>query len=195
MNPFKSTVKVAIYGAGRFANSKRIPNLKEIAGCEIVAVCDVNPEAANATAETFDIPNTYRSGHQMLEKEEIDVLYSIVPAFAREDVEAKAAEMGIHIFSEKPQATTMKVARRIDEAIAKSGVLSTVGFRERYRPTFQEAKSILRDKRIVHVRFQSFRGLPRPSSQDQQSNWWAQMDKSGGPAFDWGYTQQTTRDI
>ena len=46
------------------------------------------------------------------------------------------------------------------ETIREAGVLSTVGFRERYRPIFQQARRLLLDKEIVHVQFHSFGGFP-----------------------------------
>ena len=179
-------IHVAVYGCGRFANRVRIPNLLKLDNVEMVAICDVNPQTLKSTAEAFNIPQTYQDAHQMLDSEEFDILYSVVPAYARTDVEATAATKGIHIFSEKPQAITMRVARKIDEAIIQSGVIGTVGFRERYRPIFQEARKLLEDKEIVHVRFQSIGGLPGPPPEGSEDSWWAYMDKSGGRALDWG---------
>ena len=86
------------------------------------------------------------NGDGVLDKEEVDVLYSIEPAYVRTDVETTAAGRGVHLFSEKPQALNMETALRIDEAIREAGVISTVGFRERYRPFFQEARRLLVDK-------------------------------------------------
>ena len=178
-------VRVAFYGCGNFANRTRIPNLLQTHSVDIVAACDRNAQAAQETAERFKIPSVYQDAHEMLDTEAIDVLYSIVPAYVRTDVESTAAEKGIHIFSEKPQALTMQVAHRINTAIQQAGVISTVGFRERYRPIFQEARRYLRDKHVVHVRFQSFGGLP-PSTVGSPKTWWEEMDKSGGSALDWG---------
>lgn len=152
---------------------------------DIVAASDRNLQAAQETAERFKIPSVYQDAHEMLDTEAIDVLYSIVPAYVRTDVEVTAAQKGIHIFSEKPQALTMQVAHRINNAIQQAGVISTVGFRERYRPIFQEARQYLIDKQIVHVRFQGFGGLP-PATGGGPKTWWEEMDKSGGQALDWG---------
>lgn len=182
-----SLVRIGVYGTGGWANRTHIPNLKKIDGAEIVAVCDIDAAAVESTAAAFDIPKAYRDGHDMLAGEDLDVLYSVVPAFARTDVEAAAAAKGIHLFSEKPQALTMAVARRIDEAVRGSGVLSTVCFRERYRPIFQEARRILENEEVVHVRFTSPSGLPLSSPPDDAGDsWHYQMDKAGGRAFDWG---------
>ena len=154
------TIRVGIFGAGNFANNQHLPNLQKIDGVEVVAVCDVNGEAARDTAHRFDIPAVYTDGHEMIEREPMDAMWSIIPAFARTDVEVTAVAKGIHLFSEKPQALRMSVARRIDEAIGDAGVLSSVSFRERYRPIFQEAKRLLADREVSHIRFQSIRPLP-----------------------------------
>ena len=179
-------VRISIYGCGSWANRTHIPNLLQLDGVEIVAVCDSNLESLKSTAEAFDIPKTYSDGHEMVEDENMDALYSVVPAYARTDVESTAAAKGIHIFSEKPQALTMAVAHRIDAAIRGAGVISTVCFRERYRPIFQEARKRLEGQKIVHVRFQSVSGLPATPTGTQKDSWWSDMDKSGGQALDWG---------
>ena len=182
-------LRVAIYGCGNFAKRTRIPNLLQTDSVDIVAACDSNLQAAQEIADEFSIPSVYHTGnggaHKMLDAEAIDVLYSIVPAYVRTDVEVTAAGKGIHLFSEKPQAITMRVARRIDDAVQRAGVISTVGFRERYRPLFQEARRFLADKNVVHIRFQSYGGLP-PATDESAKTWWAEMDKSGGRALDWG---------
>ncbi len=184
-----SNVRVAFYGCGNFAKNTRIPNLLQNDSVNIVAVCDSNVKTAQETAQHFNIPHVYHSenggAHQMLGTQEFEVLYSIVPAYVRTDVEVIAAEKGVHIFSEKPQAITMQVANRIDKAIRKAGVISTVGFRERYRPIFQKAREFLADKKVVHVRFQSYGGLPA-AADSKAKTWWADMEKSGGRALDWG---------
>ena len=121
------TIRVGVFGAGNFANNQHLPNLSKIDGVEIVAVCDLNEEAARETANRFDIPRIYTDGHEMLDREPMDAMWSIVPAYARTDVEVTAATKGIHLFSEKPQALEMKVARRIDEAVRGSSALSASG--------------------------------------------------------------------
>ena len=189
-------VRAAIYGTGSWANQTHIPNLKKL-GVDVVAACDVDAAALSCTAKRFDIPAVYADGHEMVEKERFDVLFSIVPAFSRTDVEIRAVERGIHLFSEKPQAIRMAVALEIDRAVRNAGVLSTVCFRERYRPLFREARRILSDKRIVHVVFRSVGGPPPRKAGRERASWWRRMDKSGGPALDWGvhavdYTRFTT---
>ena len=171
------TVRVGIYGCGRWANRTRLPNLCQIEGVELV-LCDVDPGGLASTAAAFGASATYCDAHRMLEAEPLDALYSLVKAHVRTDVEVVAAEQGIHLFSEKPQALHLPVACRIDDAVRGAGVLSTVGFRERYRPLFQEARRLLADKSVVHVRFQNVRPLPGPD--------YPPLRESGGPGVNWG---------
>ena len=159
-------------------------------GVEIVAIADSNAQLAQEKAAQFAPAATiYTDAMEMLEKEQLDVLWSVVPAFTRAaGVEAAAAAKGIHIFTEKPQATVMRHAVEIADAVREAGVLSTVGFRERYRPLFQEARSFLADKTITHARFQSIRVLPEPNPPPpgHEDDWHYVMAKAGGPMFDWG---------
>ncbi|MBT6146986.1 MAG: Gfo/Idh/MocA family oxidoreductase [Gemmatimonadetes bacterium] len=183
----EASIRVGVFGSGGWARRTHIPNLQKL-DVDIVALCDVSPEAAKQAADEFGIPASYADGYDMIDTEPLDVLYSCVPAYARTGVEAAAARNGIHLFSEKPQSTSMVVARQISAAVNAGGVLSTVCFRERYRPLFQEAKRRLADKTVVHARFQSFGGLA--ASRDQgwrgRTGWSHWMAKAGGSAFDWG---------
>ena len=102
-------IRIGIYGCGRRANRTRLPNLRQIGGVKLV-LCDVDPNALASTAATFGVSSTYRDAHRMLEAEPLDALYSLVKAHSRTDVEVAAAERGIHLFSEKPQALRLPVA-------------------------------------------------------------------------------------
>jgi len=186
MGKIEPDVRVAFFGTGQFANRTHIPNLMKIGGVDIVAICDINPKALQSTTEQFGISKTYHDAYQLLDQEEFDVLYSVVPAFARTDVEAMAASKGIHIFSEKPQAIKMEIAQHIDEAIQEAGVLSTVGFRERYRPLFQQARQLLQDKEIIHAQFNSFGELPSRQLDQENIDWHSDFERGGYSAFDWG---------
>ena len=178
-------VRVGMYGAGGHAVTQHLPNLKSIPAAEVVAVCDIDGDKARSAASEFDIPAAYTDGLEMVEKESLDALWSLVPAAARPAVEIAAAEKGAHLFCEKPQALDMKTALDIDDALKRSGLLGTVCFRERYRPIFQEAKRLLADKEIVHVRFQSTDRLP-PLDPDAETPGWERIIECHANSLGWG---------
>ncbi len=164
-------VRVGMFGAGAHAVTQHLPNLKSIPGAEVVAVCDIDGGKARSAASEFAVPAAYADGLEMVERESLDALWSVVPAAVRPAVEIAAAGNGAHLFCEKPQALDMKTALEIDDALKRNGLLGTVCFRERYRPIFQEAKRRLAGKEIVHVRFQSVDPLPPPDPDAATPGW------------------------
>jgi predicted dehydrogenase len=177
-------LRVAIYGAGAFAHRAHLPNLAQLPEARMVAVCDANLTAAEKAATQYGIPAVYGDGMAMLEAERIDVLFSVVPPFARGPLEIAAVRRGIHLFCEKPQAMTIRGAQAIDAAIRDTGVVATVGFRERYRPIWQAARAALAGKRIAHVSFVI--SEDEVGSAGGRSAWYAQFSRSGGRGLDWG---------
>ncbi len=178
------SVRVGIYGTGNIVRRRHLPNLMQIEKAQVVALCDINEEALYAAATLAPCARTYKDATAMLHEEPLDALYSCVPPYARGDVEAAAARGGVHLFCEKPQALDMATARRIGEAVREGGVISTVGFRERYRPIFRRARELLVDKDVIHAEFLSAR--PLPPVRGQEGSWYDDLSLSGGPALDWG---------
>lgn len=171
------TVRVACFGSGNFATKTHLPNLRKLPGVEIVALCDVDKERLAAAGREFGVTSLYADCHEMLQKERIDALFSVVRAYQRTDCEVVAAKKGIHLFIEKPQAADMEKAKEIDRAIRQSGVISTVGFRERFRPTVEAARKFMADKQFLHAHMFFF-GELRPSEYT--------LDQMGGDFLDWG---------
>jgi predicted dehydrogenase len=174
-------VRVAFYGTGRFACSTHIPNLLRIPGVEIAALCDSSPAALEQAAALAPGAARYADAEALLAAAGFDALYSCVPAFARTDVEARAAQRGMHLFSEKPQALRLEVALAIDAAVQASGVIATVGFRERYRPLVLRARELFAGRRLTHAAF-----LQHARPPAARHTWYRDVALSGGPALNWG---------
>ena len=69
--------KVAVIGAGGMLQY-HAAGFKE-AGAEIVALVDMNEDAAKEAAKTWAIPETYTDVAEMLEKSDADAVSVIVP--------------------------------------------------------------------------------------------------------------------
>ena len=153
MHQPEDTIRVAIFGYGRHAEGVRVPPLLAMPDVRIVAVADLNDDRLARAAELPGPPRTYSDAMQMVEEQDIDILFSLTGPLARGPVECAAAARGAHIYTEKPQAHDIRIAVQMDEAVRSAGVMGEVGYRERYRPLFQEARSFLADKSIVHARY------------------------------------------
>lgn len=84
------------------------------AGGEVVAMADVNLDAAKASAANFEIPNTFGDVSEMLASD-VDAVSIIVPNKFHAPLAIEALKAGKHVFCEKPPA--MNVAE-VDEMIA-----------------------------------------------------------------------------
>ena len=64
-------LRVGIVGAGNIANSAHLPAYQKLTDIvEVVAIADIVPERAKASAEKFNIPNYYASVEELLANEE-----------------------------------------------------------------------------------------------------------------------------
>lgn len=167
------TVSIGFVGTGGIANH-HLNQLAKIDGVEIVALCDVAPERANATAEKFG-GRAYTDYRVMIEREDLDAMYVCIPPFAHSDAEILAAEKGFHIFVEKPVVLDLETGIKISEAIKKGGVISSVGYGSRYSNAADAARAFLADKTIGMVACERWGGIP-----GGPEHWWRVMDKSGG---------------
>ncbi len=164
-------VRIGMYGAGGHCVNQHLPNLTSFDEVEVIAISDIDEDRARKAAADFGVPNYYADGLKMIESETLDAMWSLVASGARPRVEIAAAERGIHLFCDKPQTLEMGAALDIDEALQRSGTMGTVCFRERYRPLWQEAKRLLEDKEVVHIRFQSVDRLPSQQPEIDTPGW------------------------
>ncbi len=167
-------VRVAFVGSGGIATEAHLPSLKEIDGVEIVALCDVQKERAEAACRRFG-GRPYADHREMLDREEIDALFVCLPPDAHTDAELIAAAKGIHLFVEKPIVLSMEKGRGIAEAIEKAGIISSVGYQLRYTPVADAARAFLADRAVALVAGNRWGGIP-----GGPEHWWRVMERSGG---------------
>ena len=111
-------LKVAVISCGMIANKAHIPSYKHYSDlCEVVAVCDLNKDAAEQTAKRWDIPHWYTDTEEMLAKERPDLVSVCVPNGLHKQMTMLALSYGCHVACEKPIALNYNDAREMfDEA-------------------------------------------------------------------------------
>lgn len=113
-------------------------------GVEICALCDVVQN--DPYKEPF-----YHDVNEMLDFAKPDAVIIAVPTFLHKEVALKCAAKGVHIFIEKPAASTVEDAQEILKAVQTSGIKSCVGHVERFNPVVQALKNELTNKEIFSV--------------------------------------------
>lgn len=174
-------VRVAFIGVGGIARA-HLNNLKNFPDVELVAMCDIDESRAKSAAESFG-GRAYTDFREMFDKEEFDALYICTPPFAHGDQELLACERKVHFFVEKPIAVDLETALKINEAVQKSGIITSVGYHWRYMNTVEAARRFLSGKLILGALGYWMGGLPG-------TPWWRRRELSGGQ-----HVEQTTHII
>ncbi len=141
-------VKIAVIGTGRMGSVHARNIVRQVPEAELVAVCDIRLEVAQAVADELGIQRVVYDYHDLLQDPEIEAILisssTNTHAFMMKDV----AAAGKHIFCEKPLALELD---KIDEALAsveKSGIKLQVGFNRRFDKSYQRLHAIVESGEI-----------------------------------------------
>lgn len=160
----KMKIKVAVIGAGGFANMVHFPSLKEIEDVEICAVCDLFYERAKSTGEKFQIEGVYTDYKKMIEQTAPNAVYIIVAPHHLFDIAQFCLSQRLNVFLEKPPGITIHQAKRLSLLAENTGAITMVGFQRRFAPVMVEAKRRVEERGgIVHCQANFFKhhiGLP-----------------------------------
>ncbi len=127
-------IGTGIFGENHALVYSRLPE------AELVAVCDINAERAEAVAEKYGARTYYTDYQELLKNPDIQAVSVATPDFAHGDIAVGAAQAKKHILCEKPLATTLEEAQAIVNAADEAGVKLMVDYHNRINPPFVEAK-------------------------------------------------------
>jgi virulence factor len=139
-------VRVGLIGAGGMANRVHYPSLQEFPDVEIVALCDLVPEKLAQTAERFGIARTYGDYRRMLDEEDLDAVYVLMPPHHLFDLVIQSAARKKHVFIEKPPGVSYEQARMMAHACAENGVIGMCGFNRRYIPLVRHCRERVEER-------------------------------------------------
>lgn len=180
----KSVFKVGIVGAGGIARSVHVPGWQAIPGVKVVAVADVNQEAAARMAKDFSIPKTFRDFHDLV-KEDLDAVDVCAPNQVHTVAVMAALKAGKHVYCEKPLAVTTREVRLMGEFADKKRLKLMTGQHQRYTTSGVAAKAWAQAGNlgdVYHARVKAMRRAwlpPSPGFIDHKLS-------GGGPCMDIG---------
>jgi predicted dehydrogenase len=113
-------------GAGWIAQEhQRV--LGSLAEAELVAICDIDRERAEALADGTGA-RTYQDWRDLLDREDLGALLVCVPPAAHREPAVAALGHGLPVYLEKPIARTSEDAAEIVAAAERSGTVCSVGY-------------------------------------------------------------------
>lgn len=182
-------VKIGIIGTGGIAHGAHIPGYLQIPdACEIVALCDIDPDALKKTQEKFPAiqsAQTFDDYQKLLEMPEIDAVSVCTPNYAHHGPTMAAFAAGKNVICEKPIAMNAREGAEMVEAGKRAGKVFQIGYMSRFGMANQTLKKFIEAGEIgdiYYARAQALRvrGIP---------GWGVFIDKSkqgGGPLIDIG---------
>ncbi len=167
-NGFSSTtpIRTAIIGCGRIAGI-HVASIRGVPDAEVVAVCDLNEDAARKLAGEHKIAAWYTDARKMIEETRPNVIHIVTPPQSHLRLVELAAGYGCHCYVEKPFAANADDAKKIQAIAVAKGIRVCPGHNRLFQPEFQEAQRRIRAGeigRVVSVRAEqgySYEGAAR----------------------------------
>lgn len=138
--------KFALIGCGRISY-KHIDAIKKIENTELVALCDIKPDRAQAKGEENNVP-WYIDYHEMLEKEEIDIVSILTESGKHAQIFKDIARYKKNVIVEKPMALTLDDADDMIKMSDENGMKLFVVQQNRFNPPVRLLRRALEEGRF-----------------------------------------------
>lgn len=178
----KNKLKVAIIGCGRIftMHSSSIEVLKKEGLVELVAVCDIKKERADACAKEYNC-KAYYSYQELFENEKLDAVHVCIPHYMHPVVSKYALSHGVNVLCEKPMAINYNDGVECVDIAKKNNLVYSIIFQIRFNDSVKFVKQRLDDGKLGKVlSARSILTWERPDSYYGESDWKGTWDKEGG---------------
>ena len=139
-------IRAGFIGCGSHSFRNIYPTF-QYAPVNLVAVCDLSIEKAQAYAAKFGAKSAYSDYHEMLKVENLDAVFIVTgyddrgrPLYPQQAIDCLAA--GCHVWIEKPPAATSAEIILMQQAAEKAGRNVMVGMKKMFFPANEKAKEL-----------------------------------------------------
>jgi predicted dehydrogenase len=136
-------LRVAVVGAGRWAERAHIPGWQRDPRVEVAALVDTDAEVLGRVAKEFGVERTATDYREILDDPSIHVIDVATGNEAHFQASWDALEAGKHVLCEKPVHRDARQTRQAAELAASKGLKTKLGFTFRYAPAVMYAKDLI----------------------------------------------------
>jgi predicted dehydrogenase len=170
---FEKRVRIGLVGVGSHAYRNILPALTFLP-VDLIAVADVDEELARRTAAQYGLGRGYASAAEMYAHENLDAALICVSPQLHPRLAIEAFQAGLHVWLEKPAATTVD---EVDRMIAARGeLIATVGYKKVFMPAAVKLRELLASGSLgqLHTLLAQYPlSIPRGGSAAANSMWLA----------------------
>ena len=137
-------IQVAIVGCGNIAHAHMEGLLTFPKRCQVVALCDIYPEKAEAMKKEYGLNCRIYADHEtMLEKEnKLDLVHVCTPPYVHAEISIHALDAGCNVVVEKPMATCLSECDQMLEAEKRSKKTLACIAQNRFRNSIYKLKKL-----------------------------------------------------
>lgn len=132
-------IRIGVIGVGDFGRN-HVRVLHELAGAELIGLCDADPERARQIAAEFST-DAYTDVNQLVEQ--IDAACVAAPTVSHAKLATQLLENGVDVLVEKPMTSTLAEADALIATAKRKGRILQVGHLERFNPAVVAVKRIV----------------------------------------------------
>ena len=177
------SLKIGIIGAGGMLQY-HAPGFKA-GGAEIVAICDMNTEAAKKAAQTYGAEHVFSDSQKMLDQlSGLDAISIITPNRTHKPLAIQALKAGKHVFCEKPPALNAEEVAEMKQASEDAGKTLMFNFNNRARPESYAMRKYLEAGEIGTINSAQAKWIRRTGIPGFGGWFTNQAQSGGGPLID-----------
>lgn len=179
-----SKIRLGIIGCGRMGIT-HFSIINSFPDVEVVAVADPSSFVMMMAGKYLPV-KTYRDFEELFAGSPVDAVLVCTPPDQHYKILRKAADLGIHVFVEKPFTTRLREGAELAEIFERRGLINQVGYVNRFNDVFMKMKELLDGGligRIIRFKSEMFScTITRPDS--NSSGWRADHESGGGAVFE-----------
>ena len=152
--------QIAIIGAGAIARAHIEAYLKLNTRCEIVAICDLFVDKAEALIKEYALSaQAFTSLEEALKVKELDAVSICLPPDSHCPVAVLALNAGCHVLCEKPMATSLQECDEMIKAAKENNRYLSVVCQNRYKTPMNKVHKLIKDEVAGKVLFANVESL------------------------------------
>lgn len=136
-------VKLGVIGAGNFASAVLLPAIQRVSAVDRIGIVSTNGRSAAQAGNRFRFRYAGTDAENVIQDEGINTLAILTRHDTHAQYVLAGLKAGKHVFCEKPLALNQEQLREIQNVLASSSRLLTVGFNRRFAPHAMRLKALL----------------------------------------------------
>jgi predicted dehydrogenase len=174
-------IRTAILGYGRSGSTMHAGGVENNDTFQMVAVCDIDPERRNQAQERFGCA-VYDNHHQMLEKEELDLVCVITRSAQHCPMTIDCLDAGVDVLVTKPWAVSAAEGQSMIAAEKRTGRRILPWLPARWGSDLRRLRELVAEG-AVGKPFMIRRAV---ASFGTRNDWQTEKEHGGGYVLNWG---------